>query len=116
MLSDDKVVNYARIEKRRYATNLVVVLDTSIQELSDLMEKMKFVLRNHENVLPDSVQVHFDKITEDGLNIFIYLYTDITDYVGFLDFKESINLVLLHVLESQKIELAYPTKTIYLKK
>lgn len=116
LLADDKVVNYAKMEKRRYLTNLVVVLDTSIQELSDLMEKMKFVLSNHEHVLPDSVQIHFDKITDDGLNIFIYLYTDITDYVGFLDFKESINLVLLHVLEAQKIELAYPTKTVYLKK
>lgn len=116
LLADDKVVNYARMEKRRYLINLVVVLDTSIQELSDLMGKMKFVLSNHEHVLPDSVQIHFDKITEDGLNIFIYLYTDITDYVGFLDFKESINLVLLHILESQKIELAYPTKTVYLKK
>ena len=44
----------------------------------------------------------------------IIFYTDIMDYNEFLQFKENMNFEIMHLLQNEKIELAYDSKTIYL--
>ena len=44
------------------------------------------------------------------------VYTDLTDLVEFMKFKEEINYTLLDMANQEGLALAYPSQSIYLKR
>ena len=66
--------------------------------------------------MDDSIIVKFDKITDNTINLLIYAFTDSVDYESFLKQKEEINFKIMQILESENVELAYDTKTVYVKR
>ena len=76
------------------------------------VELVKSVLDN-EDIEKDSMQVHFDAIGLDSVNINIYMYTNIINFDDFLNFKEKVNEDILKVLESENIKMAYPGQNVY---
>ena len=93
--------------------NLKLPLETNSDVMETIVNRIRFVLQANENVVPDTVQVHFDTIDQLGNNINIYLYTDIIDYANYLEFKQRVNNAILKVLESENVQLAYPGQNIY---
>ena len=49
------------------------------------------------------------------LDILISSYTDSVDYPSYLREKEKINYKIMKILREEDIELAYDTKTVYMK-
>ena len=78
-----------------------------------VINKLKYTLISNEDVDKESVQVYFDTIGLDSMNIVIYMYTDILDYTKYLEFRQKINEQILKVLEDEKIKMAYPGQNVY---
>lgn len=116
IIVEKEIINYAKMEKRRYKFDLIVTYDTNLEKVVDTIDKIKNMLRSNPNVIKDSEQVHLEKIADDGIGITVFFYTDIVTYVDYLDFKEQINLAVLDILEKEKVELAYNTTTVHIKK
>ena len=81
--------------------------------MEKIVNKINFVLNSNEDIVKDSVQVHFDAIGLDSMNINIYMYTDIISYGDFLNFKQNVNENVLKVLESENLKMAYPGQNVY---
>lgn len=60
------------------------------------------------------MRINFNKIDDDGINIWIYLYTTNTVYDDYFKFKQEVNDYVLKVLETEKVKLAYPGRSVYL--
>ena len=73
------------------------------------------MLQERESVFDDSIIVRFDQITENGINILIYTYTNSVDYASYLKEVEDINIKIMKILNEEKVELAYDTKTVYVR-
>ncbi len=115
-LTTTSIINATKREKRRYDLVLTLELDTPLEKVADLSENIKLSLNTNSHVLKENIRVYFDTISVNGIDISISFYTDITDLEEFLKFKEEINYTLLDIVEQSKIELAYPSQSIYLKK
>lgn len=115
ILANESIVNWSKMEKRRYKLDLKLSLDTSMDVIENLIDKIYFMLKNHPNVINDDTYVKFDEIKEDGIDIMIYVFTNSIDYASYLNAKEHINKNILEILEHENIKLAYPTSTIYVK-
>ena len=109
------VTNWSKMEKRRYKTNLCVELNTPLEKLELLKARIEKMLQERESVYDDSIIVRFDQITDNGINILIYTYTNSVDYASYLKEVEDINIKIMKILKEQNIELAYDTKTVYVK-
>ena len=112
ILSDGKVTNWNKVLKRRYEFNLKFKLNSNVTVLKEISNRIKFVLKTNKDIIPDSINVNFSEILEDGINLNIYFYTPIVDYVKFIEFKSEINMMILSMLEKEGIELAYPTSNV----
>ena len=67
--------------------------------------------------MPDSIQVHFENIKLEGIQIFIYLNSTQTGYDDFEAFKDGVNLEILKVLESEKCKtISISGQNIYIKR
>ncbi len=115
ILANSSIINWSRMEKRRYKINLCLELDTPLDKVEKLEEKIYNMLQQHEEVIDDSIIVRVNEITDNGINILVYGYTNSVSYATFLEEKEAINYKLLQLLKQEKIELAYNTQTIYVK-
>ena len=114
-IADASVINWSKMEKRRYKTNLCVELDTPLEKLQLLKTRIEKMLQERESVFDDSIIVRFDQITDNGINILIYTYTNSVDYASYLKEVEDINIKIMKILNEEKVELAYDTKTVYVK-
>ena len=115
IIADASVTNWSKMEKRRYKTNLCVEIDTSLEKLELLKTRIEKMLQERESVYDDSIIVRFDQITDNGINILIYTYTNSVDYASYLKEVEDINIKIMKILNEEHIELAYDTKTVYVK-
>lgn len=116
ILTSANIINATKREKRRYYLVLTLELNTPLEKVADLTENIKLALNTHPNVIKDSIKVFFEKISANGIDLSINFYTDLTDLVEFMKFKEQINYTLLEMTNQANIELAYPSQSIYLKK
>ena len=115
IIADASVTNWSKMEKRRYKTNLCVELDTPLEKLDLLKTRIEKMLQERESVYDDSIIVRFDQITDNGINILIYTNTNSVDYASYLKEVEDINVKIMKILNEENIELAYDTKTVYVK-
>lgn len=115
IVSNASIINWSKMEKRRYKLNLTVELDTPLDKLERFKVRVKDMLQAREAIFDDSIVVKFDTISDNGLNVLICSYTDSVDYNSYLAEKEDINYKIMRILQEEHIELAYDTKTILVK-
>lgn len=109
------IINWGKIEKRVFTTNLKLPLETEEKVVEKVMGRIKFILKYNEDIIKDTIRVNLSEIQENALNISIYLETSIVNYGEYLKFINHLNLTILNILESQGVSLAYPGQNIYIK-
>lgn len=115
VISNSSIINWSKMEKRRYKTNLCIQIDTPLEKLEKFEKRVKEMLQEREGIYDDSIIVRFDEIKDNGINILVCSYTDSIDYPSYLAEKENINCKIMKILREENIELAYDTKTVYVK-
>lgn len=116
LFTTNNVINWSRMTQRRYAIDIKLPLETNSDKIEKIVNRIKFILDNNEDVVKDSAQVHFNTIALDGVNINIYMYTDIVPYGDYLVFREKVNKDILKIIESEKVNIAYPGQNVYVHK
>ena len=116
VIANDSIINWSRMEKRRNKVNLCLELDTPLEKVQKVQQRIKEMLKQHDDVIDDTIIVRFDNITDNGINLLVCSYTNSIDYASFLEEKEKINLKIMQILKEENVELAYDTKTIFVKK
>ena len=115
VLSNTSINNWSRMEKRRFKCTLCLELDTPLEKVQRLAKRIEEMLIKHDDIIDESVIVKFESISDNGIDLLIYSYTNSVDYASFLEEKQKINFMLMKLLAEEKIELAYDTKTVYVK-
>ena len=116
VIANDSIINWSRMEKRRNKVNLCLDLDTPLEKVQIVQQRIKDMLMQHDDVIDDTIIVRFDNITDNGINLLVCSYTNSVNYTSFLEEKEKINIKIMQILKDENVELAYDTKTVFLKK
>lgn len=114
-ITSESVVNWNKLKSRRLDFNLNLSMATTADKIKDIVDKLKLILRNNPDILPETVQVNFDEIGSYSSDIKIYFYINETEYNKFLDAKQKIYCDILELIERENVDLAYPTQTVYVK-
>lgn len=115
-ISNEAITNWSQMDKRRITLNLIASFNTPLKNICNATNKIEEMLLNHPNVHNTPIFVKFNEIVDDGQNIYIYFYIDRTDYSSYLSIKENINYKIMQILNQEKVELAYKSQTLYIRK
>lgn len=115
IISNTSIINWSKMEKRRYKTNLCIQIDTPIEKLEKFKVRVEEMLQRREAIEDETIIVKFDEIKDNGINVLVCSYTDSVDYTSYLAERENINYKIMKILREEGIELAYDTKTVYVK-
>jgi len=113
-LTEIRVQNFKRMRRRRGDFSFGVTYDTPIKKLKKIPEIVKNIINNEEHA--ELLRAHFSVFGDSSLNFDIAFYVDTQDYDVFMDIQQNINLKILEAFEKEKIEMAFPTRTVYMQK
>lgn len=113
-LTDARINNYKKMEKRRIVFSFGALYETPTEKLKRIPEIVKEIIAKEK--LAELDRVHFKKFGDFSLNFEVVYYITSPDYNDYMNTQQSINFALKEVFEREGIEFAYPTQTIFVKK
>ncbi len=113
VIANQTLTNWTRMGKRRITFNLGVTYTTPIEKIKHCVEQIRTMLESHPDIHQDTIFVRFDKFSESSLDIFLYFFTNTTNWGEFLSVKEDVNFKIMEILEQQGVSVAFPSQSIY---
>lgn len=115
LMSTDPITNWSRMGKRRITFRLGVTYSTNAQKMGECLRRLREMLESHPEVHPQTVFVYFERFGDSALEIFLYFFTQTTNWQKFLEVQEDINLKIMSILEELDIAVAFPSRSIYIE-
>lgn len=109
------IENLDKRENRREDIYIWVTYDTTLEKLKKWIKIIEDLLKSKKENIID-FRVHFASFGDFSLNIEITYFTNIKDIKTHQKLKEQINLEIKKIFEKEKIEMAFPTQTLYINK
>lgn len=112
VFSSKELENYAEIDRRHYNREFRFRLDTSPDQLRQLLIKLRELLLVHERVLPTAARARFEHIERDAFVVVVNCYVDTKSIVAFKAVSEDLNLYILDIIRELGIQWAIPQQQI----
>ncbi|KPK41994.1 MAG: mechanosensitive ion channel protein MscS [Omnitrophica WOR_2 bacterium SM23_29] len=110
-LTNSRVRNYKRMEKRRVVFKLGVTYQTPLEKLKIIPGIIENTIKNVKDTTFD--RAHFFSYGDFSLIFEIVYYVTGADYNKYMDIQQEINFAIKKEFESRDIEFAYPTQTVF---
>jgi small-conductance mechanosensitive channel len=113
-LTDSRIHNFKRMEKRRIAFNIGVTYQTSKEQLKEIPFLIKTIIEEQQNVTYD--RGHFSSFGNSSLNFEFVYFVNSSDYLEYMNIQQAINLSIFDIFNKKGIAFAYPTNTVFIEK
>lgn len=113
-LTETRINNFKKLERRRGVFTLGVTYDTPVKKLKKIPKIITQIFEAVDNA--DLDRVHFKTYAASSLDYEIVYYVNAADYKTYMDIQQNVNLEIKEQFEKEKIEFAYPTQTLYVQK
>jgi small-conductance mechanosensitive channel len=113
-LTNSRVHNFKKMQRRRVVFKLGVTYQTTAEQLRKVPPLVKSVIQEQKDVTFD--RTHFSTYGDFSLIFECVYYVESSDYNKFMDTQQAINLKIYEEFEKLGIEFAYPTQTLFLNK
>ena len=113
-LTNSRLRNYKRMDKRRVDFKLGVTYETDLEQLKEIPAMIANIIKSVDDVVFD--RAHFFSYGDFSLVFDVVYYVLSSDYNKYMDIQQEINFKIKEEFEKRKIEFAYPTQTLYLNK
>jgi len=119
MIANSIVENVGRRPFIRRTSNITITYDSGQVGAQRAVEIIKEILTNVPEINTDTEyppRVYFSDFNDWSLNIYMSYWVKPPDYWLYHQVNERVNLEMMKRFEAEKIEFAFPSQTLYLKK
>ena len=113
-LTSARIQNYGKMERRRVVFSIGVDYNTPHAKLKNIPDMIREIIEKHSKAEVD--RIHFKEFGDSSLNYEIVFYVNAPEYAVYMDIQQAVNLDIVEKFEKEKIGIAYPTTTVYVKK
>jgi small-conductance mechanosensitive channel len=111
-LTSSRIHNYKRMQRRRIVFTIGVTYQTSYENLESLPALLRNIIESQEAVEFD--RAHFKAYKDSNLEFEVVYYVLKPDYTFYMDTQQAVNLSIYREFATRGIEIAYPTRTLFL--
>lgn len=104
--------NITEIDNRQFEKRLRIRLETPLDKLKVLLNRMRDLLEHHPNIIELERYARLEEIGEDAFIIVINVYFNTGGRIKYKELEEMLNLQLLELLAELDIEIAIPQQNI----
>ncbi len=114
-IANSPITNWTKMGKRRIKARLGLPYSTSKKQMQKILEDLRDMLKNHDQIHKDTIMIRFDEFADSSLSIFCYFFTTTTNWVKFLEVKEDVNFKIMEIIEKNGASFAFPSQSIYVE-
>jgi MscS family membrane protein len=89
--------------------------DTTPEQLQQVLEDIRELLKSHDRVLQNDQRVRFNEFAKHALQIEVFAYVSTTNWAEFLEIAEELNLGVLQIVSEAGASLFMPSGTLYIE-
>jgi MscS family membrane protein len=108
------IENLSRRDKILFKTVLGLHLDTSADQLRQVLAEIRGVLSSHEKIEKNTIRVRLTELAASAINIELICYVMTRDFDEFATVREDLLLRIMNFVEDSGTSLASPSQTLYL--
>jgi MscS family membrane protein len=109
------VDNFSRMPSRRIRLTVGITYDTKPGQIREAVAEIRSMLTVHPALDRDKVLVHFTEFGASSLDILVNCFTLTTATPEYFAVREEICLKIMGILEELGLEIAFPSRSIYLR-
>jgi len=118
-IANTSVENVGQRPFIRRTSNITVTYDSGSSKTQKAVEIIKAVLKDIPEINTDAdrkPRVYFSGFNDWSLNIYMSYWVKPPDYWLYQEVNEKVNFEIMKRFEAEKIDFAFPTQTVYVKK
>ena len=89
-MADTAIINWSKMEKRRYKIRLPFSFEITSEQMNMLTERIRTMLENNPETINDDILINFDTISTSGLSMLIDIFVKTTNYDDFIKMKNNV--------------------------
>lgn len=109
------ITNWSRLHYRWINMVLGIEYSSSPDQVLNVVQAIRDMLRDHDLTQADSVLVQFVNFNDSSLDLLIRAYVNTPDYGDFQAAKQDINLRIMNILAEHGVGVAFPSRTVYVE-
>jgi small-conductance mechanosensitive channel len=113
-LTSTRIKNFKRMKKRRAEFRFGVVYETPSAKLRQIPKMVETIIEKQK--LAEFSRCHFHEFGDFSLNFIVIYFVTNREYPDYMDTQQAINFEIKDAFEKAKIEMAFPTQTVYVQK
>lgn len=113
-LTNSRIHNFKKMERRRIVFKIRTNYETSHEQLREIPSLLKAIVLEQKPVTFD--RAHFFTYTDSGLDFEIVYYVESGDYNLYMDIQQAINLRIHEEFEKRNIGVAVPIRSLYVNR
>ncbi|MBN1396235.1 MAG: mechanosensitive ion channel family protein [Pirellulales bacterium] len=110
-LLKSRIHNYKRMYQRRVVFAIDATYDTPYEKVEAVPAMLREAVESQQRVRFD--RAHFARFSESALTFEVVYYVLAPEYGVYMDIQQAINLAILRRFTDEKIEFAFPSRTVY---
>jgi MscS family membrane protein len=107
------ITNLSKRSRIRTLIDIGLTYDTRAEKVQRAVQLLKEIFRGHP--MTDDLMIGFNKFTDSSLNIFVIHWWKNDSYQDYVAGLEQMNLAIKKRFDQERIEFAFPTRTVLLK-
>ena len=115
LLTNAIVLNWSRLQKRRLNFTLTLTYSTTSAQMQALVQDIRELLQNTDDVDSDSVIVHFVDFSASSLDVLVICQVMLADWRQFTALKEKLYLNIMDMIEQRGLQFAFPSQSVYIE-
>ncbi len=113
-LTEARVRNFKKLERRRVTLKIGVTYETGATKLKKVPEIIRKIFEKVDAC--DLDRVHFAEFTDSAIMYEIVYFVNSNEFTVHMDKRQEINLAIYEEFKKEKIDMAHPTRTVYMHK
>jgi MscS family membrane protein len=94
---------------------IAIRYETSSLTAHQVMDRIGKMLQQHPRVMPVTARVRFIRFAESSLECEVVAYITARDWNHFLEIQEDLLFQIRQIIESEGLQIAFPSRTVYVK-
>jgi MscS family membrane protein len=115
VFSTAPITNHSRRPIRRIKMTVGVTYETTAEQMRNFLATVRDLVANHPDIDQNFHFVHFTEFGDSSLNLQVYCFTKSTVWTEYLAAQEDLMLEIMGAVEEHGLEIAFPTRTVYLR-
>ena len=114
--AETPILNFSKRHHRRINWTIGLEYKTTVNQLQQIISDLKNYIQSSTEFVNNEEHrnhIYIDKFNDSSIDIIIYIYTKTTDYKDFLKIKEDLAYQLKIIVEKNKTNFAFPSRTVY---